>query len=190
MFWPSDHPGEADDLGKRGFWLCAAIAVLSMAMMMLQGNLILAGITAVFFLLGGMGVREHSQPAATLVAAAYILNLFAALAQGNPPGALTIIATLLLLGNIRATHIAAKWAGQGDPEMMPERRSASTADFLVDQMPARVWPKARIPFFVLAGIYVALSLLGVVMLLAGLTPRRQPVQPIDPGATYDVSPAR
>ena len=78
MFWPSDHAGEADTLGKQGFWVCLAIAILSFVVITAQGHWLLGPFTALFFLLGGAGVREHDQPAAVLVAVAYVMNLVAA----------------------------------------------------------------------------------------------------------------
>ena len=164
MFWPSDHAGESDTLGQQGFWVCTAIAVFSFALLLVQGHWLIGLFTFAFYFLGGMGVREHSQPAAILVAAAYVLEeaikLFAA---GMPPGGIDLVITLLLLANIRGTWIAAKWAGAGHDEAMPERMNATLTDKLVDQLPPRVWPKAKVPFFVLAGVYV---LVGVLLAVA------------------------
>ena len=189
MFWPSDHAGEADTLGKQGFWVCLVIGVFSLVASGLQGQPVIGVLTFLFFVLGGIGVREHNQPASILVAAVYALNIAAGLAVGNPPGALTLILALLLAANIRATYIAAKWAVSGDPDAMPERFNQTFSDKLVDQMPAAVWPKAKIPFFCLSGLYVALSVLGVVMLAMGAPQRMRARQQTPPPATIEVAPS-
>jgi hypothetical protein len=191
MFWPSDQAGEADTLGKQGFWVCLAIGLFSLVVSGFQGQAVIGALTFLFFVLGGMGVREHSQPAAILVAVVYALNIAAGLAMGNPPGALTLILALLLAANIRATYIAAKWAVSGDPDAMPERFNQTFSDKLVDQMPAAVWPRAKIPFFCLAGLYVAVSVLGVVMLAMGV-PQKMRARQVQtpPSATLEVAPSR
>ncbi len=169
MFWPGDHPSDTDALGQRGFWICLAVAVLSFAVSAWGGQWIAGLLVFAFYLLGGIGVREHSQPAAILVTAAYLLGIVATIFLAKaPPGAMQIIVLLILAGNIRATYIADKWAKKGGEEMMPERRDETFADKLVDKMPAAVWPKAKVPFFVIAGLYMLLTILGGVMLASGL----------------------
>jgi len=191
MFWPSDHAGEADTLGQQGFWVCVAIAMVTFVPLLLQGHWIAGFFIAIFYFLGGIGVREHSQPAAILVAVTYVLDIVASLMQGLPPGALAIIAALLLLANIRGTFIAAKWAGQGDPDAMPERRNETLTDKFVDQMPAKVWPKARVIFFCVAVLYVVLTVLGAVMLALGMPHRLRAAQAKEnPSATLEVTPSR
>jgi len=190
MFWPSDNAGDTDTLGKQGFWVCGAIGLFSLLTSALQGHPIVGLLTALFFCLGGIGVREHSQPAAVLVAAVYLLNIVAAIASGLPPGALTIILSLLLLANVRATYIAAKWADRGDPSVMPERFNETFADKLVDQMPARVWPIAKIPFFCIAGLYLVLTLLGAVMLAMGVPQKMRALQQQKRPSAVLVTPSR
>jgi hypothetical protein len=164
LFWPGDHAGETDTLGQQGFWICAVVAIGSLVVLAVQGHWILALLTLAFFGLGGIGVREHSTVAAVLVAVAYVLNLIANVMAGKFPGFLTIAAAVLLIANIRGSWVAAKWAKRGDPESFPERMRETWRDRLVDQMPAWVWPRARIAFFCVAGIYMLLLLLGTVML--------------------------
>ena len=191
MFWPSDHAGEADTLGKQGFWVCLLIAAVSLITVTLQGHWILALLTAAFYLLGGIGVREHDQPAAVLVAAIYILNEVSGLFVGLPPGLLGLGATVLLIANIRGTWIAAKWAASGQPDVMPDRFNTTFTDKLVDQMPAKVWPKARVPFYCLAGVYVALTALGMVMLAMHVPGTRGAAKPEDRNTmTVELGPQR
>jgi hypothetical protein len=171
--------------------VCVAIGLLSFLGLALRGSPILGLLTALFYWLGGMGVREHSQPAAVLVASAYLLNLLASIAQGVPPGLLTLAAAVLLIANVRGTFIAAKWAAQGDPEAMPERMSETFSDKLVDQMPRTLWPKTRVVFFVIGILYLLLTVLGAVMLAMGLPRRTQAArQPQRPHAMLNASPTR
>jgi hypothetical protein len=177
MFWPGDHPSDTDALGQRGFWICLAVAVLSLVMLTLRGQWIIGLLVFLFYLLGGIGVREHSQAAAVLVTAAYLMDCASSIfVMGAPPGALQIIVLLMLAGNIRATYIADKWAKQGGAEAMPERRDDTFADKLVDKMPAAVWPKAKVPFFMIAGLYMLMTILGIVMIASGLAPHGRKVQ--------------
>ena len=188
LFWPSDHAGETDQLGQQGFWVCWAVAVVSFVVLMVQGHWLLAPFTLLVYGLGGIGIREHSQPAAMLVAIIYWMNQLAGLAMGRFPGFLGLAGGVLLIANIRGTYIAAKWAAKGDAEVFPERANESFKDRFVDQMPTVVWPRVKIPFFVLASLYAALAVLGIVMLVMRPAPKH--AIPQTPSATLEVSPSR
>ena len=163
LFWPADEASDADMLGQQGFWLCLIVAVLSLVVFTLQGQWIIGLLAAVFFFVGGIGVREHSMVAAICVAAFYIINLIGSMLLGQFPGFLTFFASASLLGNIRGCWIASKWA-RVEPESMPLRLNETWQDKLVDQMPAKVWPKAKILFYVLACLNFALTIVGMVMM--------------------------
>jgi hypothetical protein len=164
LFWPGDHAGEVDSLGQQGFWICVFVAVISSVVLVFQGHWFVALLNFTFFSLGGIGVREHSTTAAVLVAIAYVLNQAANVVAGMFPSFLGIAAAVLLIANIRGTWVAARWLKRGDLDAFPERMSETWKDRFVDQMPARVWPKARVPFFCVAAIYMLLIALGTVML--------------------------
>lgn len=191
LFWPSDHAGETDQLGQQGFWVCWAVGSVSFLLMLARGHWLLALLTLLVFGLGGTGIREHSQPAAMLIACIYWLNQLAGVVSGQFPGFLGLVGGVLLIANIRGTYIAAKWAARGDQEVFPERARATLADRFVDQMPLKVWPKAKVPFFALAGLYLALTVLGIVALAVAAGGRHPVPVANDPGGvTVEVAPSR
>ena len=185
LFWPGDHAGEVDSLGQQGFWVCLVVAIPSAIVLAFQGHWIIGLLTFVFFGLGGIGVREHSTPAAVLVAVAYLLNLAASLLAGLPPGFLSLAAAVLLIANIRGRWIAARWAKRGDPDAFPERMRETLKDRIVDQMPARVWPKAKAPFFCIAGVYMLLVVAGTIMVARKIG---QPAPVVDKPMTIELKP--
>lgn len=163
LFWPSDNASDADILGQQGFWLCLIVGLISLIGATLQGHWIIAILTAAVFLLGGIGVREHNLFAAISIAFIYALNLVGYFLMHRFPGILSFFIVLLLIGNIRGCHIAAKWS-RLDPESMPLRMNETWRDKLVDQMPARVWPKARIAYYVIASLFAVLNVFGLIRL--------------------------
>jgi hypothetical protein len=162
LFWPSNQPGEMDTLGQQGFWVCLIVGLISGVVSILTGHPVVGLLVAVFYWLGGIGVREHSVVAAVFVAVGYLLSVLAAVFTLRVPGMLDIICSGLLLANIRGTYIAAKWKKLGDPEAFPDRLDGSFSDWLVDQMPARVWPAGQFVFYVVRALYVLLLLLGAI----------------------------
>jgi hypothetical protein len=172
IFWPGNGACDVDALGQRGFWLCAVVGAGSFLVYLVQGHWIIALLTLAFFWLGGVGVREHNTPAATLVTLAYLLNLLGNLMTGAFPGVIAFGAAALLISNIRGTWIAARYAKSGEPQQFPERMRGTWRDRLVDQMPPIVWPKARVAFFAIATIYIALSVVGTVFVIRH--PKRPP----------------
>jgi hypothetical protein len=188
IFWPGDGACDVDALGQRGFWLCAAVGTLSFVLYFAHGHWLIALLTLAFFWLGGVGVREHSTAAATIVASAYLLNLASSLIAGIFPGVIAIAAALLLIANIRGTQIAARWANSGDPEVFPERMRETWRDRLVDQMPALVWPRARVLFFAIAGIYILLAGVGTALLARHPNHPAVPRQE-QPSVSIEVKPA-
>jgi hypothetical protein len=160
LFWPSNHPNDVDTLGQQGFWICLVVGLISGVILLLTGHPLIALLTMVFMWLGGIGVREHSLAAAIFVAGAYVLNILVSLFAGVPPGALDIIISGLLLANIRGTYIAAAWQKKGALEDFPERLNTTFFDWLVDQLPAKLWPAGRFVFYVVGVLYVLLLVLG------------------------------
>ena len=161
LFWPSDNAGDADILGQQGFWVCLIVGMLSCLIAIFQGHWIAGIFVLVVFTLGGIGVREHDVLAAISVTLLSATQIFAAIVVlHRPPGILDLFIILLLLANIRGCRIAAKWSRLA-PETIPERMNETWRDKLVDQMPARVWPKAKYAYYILFFIDLLLSLAGI-----------------------------
>jgi len=184
IFWPTvENAWDVDYLGRQGFWICLIVAAFQLAVALLTGNpiVIVAGAaSALVFLLGGMGVREASWPAAALVFSIYFAGLLFTLASRQLPGILTIIAAGILLSNVRAAFLASEWRPAAEDEDRPARFNETWGDKLADQLPAKAWPVLQIPFFGLAAILLLLSLAAVVFALLhryGVYPQAGSAQP-------------
>src|SRR2546423_14099018 len=77
LFWPSIQTGsDVDYLGAQGYWVCTVTAVLSFIFSALTGSVILGLFILLFYYLGGVGVRERSRYAATVVLILFVADLF------------------------------------------------------------------------------------------------------------------
>jgi hypothetical protein len=121
--------------------------------------LILGLIAFLIFALGGIGVREASWPAA-IVFTMFVAGLADTMARGTLPGIFSIAAAAILLSNVRAAFLASEWRPAGPDEDRPTRFNESFGDKFVDQMPAKVWPVARVPFFIISTLYLVLVFAG------------------------------
>lgn len=173
IFWPSNHPCDVDLLGQQGFWVCAFVAVISIIQCFFEHHWIIGIFFGLVFMLGGVGVREHSRAAALCISVLYLINVAGAAILGRGiPGILTLAVLGLLLANIRGTWIAARW--RNTETALPTRFNENWRDWLVDIMPPRVWPRGRHVFFVL---YAAALFLTVAGLVFSATHRIQPQNP-------------
>jgi hypothetical protein len=170
IFWPTvENAWDVDYLGRQGFWICLIITLFQIVATLAAGNpvMIVAGaVGALVFLVGGMGVREGSWPAAALVFGVYFLGILYAMAKGQFPGVLAIIAGAVLLSNLRAAFLASEWKPTGEDEDKPMRFNDTIGDKLADQLPAKAWPVLQVPFFSLASILLLLSLIGLIFSLS------------------------
>jgi hypothetical protein len=169
IFWPTvENQWDVDHLCRQGFWICTIIAGVQLILSFFSGNgvtQVFAVAAAVVFAIGAMGVREASWPAAALVFALYSMNLLYGMAMGHFPGVITIIATGILLANVRAAFIASTWKPPAEGEDRPTRFSETLGDKFADQIPAKLWPALQIPFFGLASLLLLLSIAGSVLLI-------------------------
>ena len=165
IFWPTvQNAWDVDSLGRQGFWICLIIAVFQLVVALAAGNpiVIVTGVAAVLvFLLGGMGVREGSWPAAALIFAIFFTGLLYTIANGRFPGILAIFAAGILLSNVRAAFLASEWRPAAGDEDRPTRFDDTFGDKLSDQLPAKAWPVLQIPFFGIAALILLLSLAGL-----------------------------
>ena len=163
---PDQKPGNRDP--------ASAVATLLWSLFPRSPVVALLGLfSALFYFLGGVGVRQGSWPAALVVSIAYGISLMTSLAAGSLPGLPSLIFGAILLTNLRAAFLASEWKPVGPDEDTPQRFNETLVDKLVDQLPARLWPVLHIPFYVLGGIvilFTTLSLAAVVAHRFGLLP--------------------
>ncbi len=166
LLWPSvDNAWDVDYLGRQGLTICAAVAAIQLVVAFFAGNLnypIFGVASAIVFLMGGMGVREGSWPAAAMVFSLYVAGILSVMAQGRAPGILSLIVAAVLLSNLRATVLAATWKPPGEGEDKPTRFNETLMDQLTDQLPAKAWPWLRYVFFFAASILLLLVLAGLI----------------------------
>lgn len=166
LFWPSIQSGtDVDYLGAQGYWACTIIAVLSFLVSAFTGGLIIGILMFLFFYVGGVGVREKSRYAATVILILYFVDT---LLSGL--GVLRVIVGALLLSNLRATWIAASWKPDSEEAAPPPRLAETLSDRFVDQLPAWLWPKVRIVYYIYSvGLFLVMTmgLMAMAMHLGG-----------------------
>jgi hypothetical protein len=169
LFWPTIHNQyDVDLLGAQGFWIAAAVGLVSGIVLTISGQLLIGLVVAFVFIAGACGVRERSIAASILIFVLYLLDVMSRYiltpTQAGSP-VVAFIAIMLLLANVRATIISETWfraaEGQGDHDL-PERITSSFSDKLVNQAPIVIWPKIKYPFFVIAVILIFLTATGIV----------------------------
>ena len=170
LLWPTvENAWDVDYLGQQGMWICTLVAVATLVQTALTGNPLILGIgvlATLFYLIGGMGVRQGNWPAAALVLAVYGLEIVAQAAQFQFPNIIRIAIALVLLSNLRATFLASEWRPAAEDEDRPTRFNETLADKFVDQMPAKVWPALQIPFVILGVTMLLFTLAGLGMIFA------------------------
>jgi hypothetical protein len=169
IFWPAvDNAWDVDYLGRQGLTICTVVALMELVPVIFTHSpvyLLACTVAALLFLVGGMGVREGSWLAAAMVFSLYLIQLLTALAQGHLPGVLSIMAAGILLSNLRAAFLASNWKPAGPDEDRPTRFNETKMDFLVDQLPAKAWPRLETSFFALGTAFLALMLVGLGVIL-------------------------
>jgi len=138
LFWPSIESGaDVDYLAVQGYWVCTFVATLSSVLLFATSQPILAVVVFLLFHTGGVGVREHSRFAATIVFVYYVIDLLASFKSlvSSPGGiVLRVIIMALLLSNLRAALIAAHWRGGSDEAALPLRLNDSWTDKFANKM--------------------------------------------------------
>lgn len=169
LFWPTvENAWDVDYLGQQGFWICLAIAVISLALLSFTVSnmaapaarvvtMVLGILECCVYFVGGMGVRQASWLAALMVFTLYALEHLA-LGQIS---VLTIIIGAVLLSNVRATILAARWKPAAEDEDRPMRFNETFRDKLVDQLPPRIWPILKYPFYICSSLILLLLLASI-----------------------------
>lgn len=118
IFWPTvQNSWDVDSLGRQGFWICLITAAFQLVVSLFTGSpilIVIGTMTALAFLIGGMGVRQNNWPAAAMVFALFFVGLLYSMAIGRFPGILAIIAAGILLSNVRAAFLASEWRPAGE----------------------------------------------------------------------------
>jgi len=171
LFWPSIESGaDVDYLAVQGYWVCTAVAVVSFAFLWVGHQPIVGVVILVFFHLGGIGVREHNRFAATVVFVYYVIDTLASLKfLVASPGMIVLraIITALLLSNLRAAWIAARWQSGSEEAALPLRLGDSWTDKFADKWPGWLWPKVRVVYYIFAVGLLLLTGLGLVAIALG-----------------------
>ena len=161
LLWPSVETGsDVDYLGTQGYWMCTLVAVFSAFVLAVSGQPIIAVVVFLFNYLGGVGVRERSRYAAAVVLVVFVLDT---LVVG--PSVVRVIMGALLLSNLRATWIASRWKPESEEAILPPRLDANWSDKLSDKLPAWLWPKVRMLYYVFSACYLMLVARGMVVIL-------------------------
>jgi len=159
LFWPTIHSAsDVDTLGTQGYWICAVVALLALGETTIMGQPILGALMAIYFYLGGVGVRQHNLYSAIVVFIMFLANTVAS------PGILSVFLTVVLLSNLRATFIASFWAPETVETEIPIRFNETWGDKFADQWPKWLWPKIRLVYYVYSAGFLCVVLLGVVVL--------------------------
>ena len=165
IFWPTvENAWDVNYLGQQGFWICVIVGLLRALVGVFSANPLLLAVylaMALVFLMGGIGVREASWPAAAMIFAIFSSDILYTLAVGRLPGIVSILFAGVLLSNVRAAFLASEWRPAREDEDRPTRFNETFWDKLVDQWPAKAWPVLEVPFFALAALLLLLSLAGV-----------------------------
>jgi hypothetical protein len=179
LLWPSIQSGsDVDYLGIQGYWVCTFVAAMTLVAALFTlaqaidaGRaivvLLFCGLLSLFFYMGGVGVREGSRFAAVIVFAVYVLDTLTALLSSPITGGslIKLAISAVLLSNLRATWIAARWVPGAEESALTPRRSATLGDKFVDQVPRWLWPKIRISYYLLSAFVSLLVLLSCVAIL-------------------------
>ena len=171
LFWPTvENAWDVDYLFQQGLWICTVVAVLTLWSTFWTGSVLLICLgllAALFYVMGGMGVRQGNWPAAALVFAVYLVVLLAGGINLYPFGILRLAVAALLLANVRAAFLASEWKPAEEGEDRPTRFKDSLSDIYIDQLPQMLWPKMQLGFIVVGVAMLLLSLASLGFVLAG-----------------------
>src|SRR5947207_14386543 len=121
LLWPSIQSGaDVDYLGAQGYWICSILAVFSFIFSIATNHPVIGFLALLFYYLGGVGVRERSIFAATIVFIFYVVNLLA-----SGPSIIGISFAVFFLKKNRATSLASGWKTDAAEAASPPRINAT-----------------------------------------------------------------
>lgn len=165
LFWPSiENAYDVDYLGVQGYWVCTVVAFTSFVFLVLTAQPIMATVVLLLYYFGGVGVREGSRYAAAVVFAMYALDSLMSFSV------IRVLFAALLLSNLRATWIASRWKAGSEEATSPPRLSETWADKFADALPAWLWPKTRILYYILSGTFLVFLVFGITVILMHKVP--------------------
>ncbi|WP_260704390.1 hypothetical protein [Edaphobacter flagellatus] len=167
LFWPRIATRrDVDLIGQQGFWICVVVASVWTVGSFFTAHVVLGLLVGATYFLAAIGVRVHSIPAAWLAFFCLFLDRVAtveAWALGVPGGGrptVGILATILLLMNIRATILARRWLSVA-VESVDAQSSATFLGKFVNEWPVLLWPRVRYVFYPLASIVILTSVTAI-----------------------------
>lgn len=159
LLWPSIQSAtDVDYLGTQGYWICVLVALMSGVVIAVNGQPLTGLLTFLFFFLSGVGVREHNRYAALGAFLFYGVDIIL-----GQIGIVKIIFTAILLSNVRATWIASKWKPDSEESIPPPRLNQTLGDKLADILPAWLWPKVRIAYYIYSSAMLLLVFAGLII---------------------------
>lgn len=160
LFWPSIQTAtDVDYLGVQGFWVCFVIASISLVVLILTGHPITGVFVFLFNFLSAVGVRERSRYASAMALAVYVVDAFA-----TGVNVIRIIFTAILISNVRATWIAARWKPESEEAILPPRLNETIGDKLSDALPSWLWPKTRVLYYIYSAALFVIMFLGLIII--------------------------
>jgi len=167
LLWPRiTNQHDADLVGQQGFWICCVVGFAWIVGSFFTAYSFLGVLIGAVYFLGAMGIREHSVRAAVLMFFCLFFDRVASLealllgVQGGGNPRYGILATVLLLLNIRATALAHRWTSKRKASEMNENLEMPVplVDKLANQLPRVLWTRVRYAFYPLAAIIVLSSI--------------------------------
>lgn len=161
LFWPRVRYAEdVDLLGAQGYWVCVILAAFTVVANLSRHNGIAGLPDALYYYLGGVGIRRTSRFAAVSAFLIYLLNIAVGVEISHTGGVASIFFLALLLSNVRATWLAKRFgtskAQELDTHTLPRQGSIFT-----DMIPRLIWPIGRWLYY---GLTI-LILIGIAVLL-------------------------
>jgi hypothetical protein len=158
LFWPTIRTGDdVDTVGAQGYWICAIVAAYSLVFSLYTGHPIVGFCFLIYYYFGGVGVREQSRYAASIVFVMYVLGTIVT------PGVVRVILCAALLSNLRATWIASRWKPEIVRSELPIRLNATWGDKFADRLPPWLWPKVRIGYYIFSIGLLVVTIIGLLI---------------------------